>query len=72
MRALGQVESKLGGEGRFHKSPLHERFKAMFEAHWYGRPNPEGGISRKPEGRIHDEMAKLLKNWKIVFNYSAE
>ena len=36
------------------------------------RPNPEGRKIEKPEGRIYDEMAELLKNWKAKFYPKAE
>ena len=39
---------------------------------WSIRPNPEGQIIIKPEGRIFDEMDELLKNWKAEFDHKAE
>ena len=35
-------------------------------------PNPEGRKIDKPEGRIYDEMAELLKNRKAEFDHKAE
>ena len=49
----------MGGGGRF-------------KSNWYGRPNPEGWKIEKPEGRIYDEMAKLLKNCMAKFDQKAE
>ena len=39
---------------------------------WSIRPNLEGRISIKPEGRIYEEMAELLKTWKAEFDHKAE
>ena len=38
-------------------------------SNWYGRPNPEGRIIRKLEGRIINEMAEQLEKWKAEFDH---
>ena len=40
----------------FPNSGIHRR-----HLNWSIRPNPEGRIIIKPEGRIYDEIAKLFK-----------
>ena len=41
---------------------------STFNANWSIRPNPEGQIIRKPEGRIFDRKTELIENRKAQFN----
>ena len=39
---------------------------------WTVRPNPEGLIIRKPEGRICNHKAEMIRNGKAEFDRKAE
>ena len=41
-------------------------------ADWTVRPNPEGRIIRKLEGRIFNHKAEMIKNEKAEFDHKAE
>ena len=42
------------------------------KSNWYGRPNPEDRINRKPKDRIIDRRTELIENQRTEFVHMTE